>query len=38
MRKTIAAILVFALACTVGACSGLTVKATYQYPPVEDRK
>lgn len=38
MRKLTAAVFVFALACTVGACSGLTVKATYQYPPAEDRK
>lgn len=36
MRKAIAAVFVFALACAVGACSGLTVKATYQYPaPVQ---
>jgi hypothetical protein len=38
MRKTILAACIFAAACLVGACSGLTVKATYQYPPAEDRK
>lgn len=38
MRKSILCVLVFAAACTVGACSGLTVKATYQYPPTEARK
>lgn len=38
MRKAIACIAVFAIACTVGACSGLTVKASYHYPPAEDRK
>lgn len=32
MRKAILTAIVFALACTVGACSGLQVKATYQYP------
>lgn len=32
MRKLMLAFCVFALACTVGACSGLQVKATYQYP------
>lgn len=32
MRKTIACVVMFALACTVGACSGLKVKASYEYP------
>lgn len=36
MRRIIAAAVVFALACTVGACSGLKVKASYEYPaPVQ---
>lgn len=38
MRKAILCILCFAAACSVAACSGLTVKASYQYPPAEDRK
>lgn len=37
MRKTIACILAFTLACTVGACSGLQVKATYQYPAPSEK-
>lgn len=32
MRKAILCILCFAAACSVAACSGLTVKASYQYP------
>ncbi len=32
MRKIVPAAFALLLACVVGACSGLTVKATYQYP------
>lgn len=32
MRKVMLCACVFSIACAVGACAGLQVKATYQYP------